>query len=688
MDEQLKVLIIDDDDVDRMTVKRFLQSATLHVAVTEASDGVSGITQLQGQNFDCVFLDYQLPREDGAAVLQSIRAAGIQTPVVVLTGHGDEQTAVAMMKAGATDYLVKAKLNAATLEKCLSSAMRIYRAEFQTAQALSDLSRSTARLQAIINHMLEGLIIIDGSGCIESMNRAAEAMFDLTPDAGTGDSLSRFIPAIDFQQIQQQAVAGGSLEMEGRRTDNTVFPLEFSCAEMSFDEQQLFICMARDISERKQAESMIRYLAYHDALTDLPNKTLFLDRLNMAVHHAHRDGNSLAVIVAALDRLNMVNDTLGHSVGDRMLQIVAGKMLECIPEGATVSRVGGGEFAVLLPVINQSEDAVRVIQAMIRQFEAPFTLEEYQLYITFSFGIAVYPLDGQSGGTLLKNADAAMYRTREQGGNHYQFYTYTMNDKILNSMVMETKMRAALENDEFILHYQPQVNVRKGKVVGMEALVRWDSPEDGLILPQDFIPLAEETGLIIPLGEWVLRTACSQNRAWQSAGYPPMDISVNLSARQFRQARLVDMVERVLRETGLDPRYLVLEITESVALQDVDFTVATLQSLRAMGIKIAMDDFGTGFSSLSYLKRLPIDILKIDRSFMRDVVHSPQDAAIVSTIISLAHNLNLKLIAEGVESEAQARFLEKKQCEEIQGYLFSKPLPLPEVEFFLRRFRL
>ncbi len=379
-----------------------------------------------------------------------------------------------------------------------------------------------------------------------------------------------------------------------------------------------------------------------------------------------------------LDRFKVINDTLGHAIGDRLLQEVAQRLTGCLREGDTVARLGGDEFMLLLPGVEHTKSTIKIVQKILETFKSPFYFNDHELHITTSIGIALYPDDGEDAQTLLKNADTALHRAKEQGRNNYQFYTSTMNATALERLSLEGKLRHALEREEFVVYYQPQVSLSTGQIVGMEALVRWRHPDLGLIPPMKFIPLAEETGLIIPLGFWVLRTACAQNKAWQKAGYPPLRVAVNLSTRLFKQQTFIQVVAQTLHETGLDPDYLELELTEGIIMENIETTITTLKELKKMGVHISVDDFGTGYSSLAYLKRFPIDTLKIDRSFVLDITTDPDDAMIAMLIINVAHHLKLRVIAEGVETKEQLAFLRSHGCDEIQGYLFSRPLPAEE----------
>lgn len=436
--------------------------------------------------------------------------------------------------------------------------------------------------------------------------------------------------------------------------------------------------------ERIRAEKAAEHQANYDRLTDLPNRTLFLDRLTLALVQAARHHKMLAVLFVDLDRFKTIVDTLGHATGDQLLRGVAGRLAACVDEGDTVARFGGDEFAILLPQISRADKAVKLAQKMLDTLKPAFQFTSQELHITTSIGIALYPYDGEDSDTLLKNADTALYRAKEQGRNNYQLYSPAMNARAFERLALENSLRRAMERQEFLLHYQPQIDLRTNKLIGMEVLVRWQHADLGVVYPSEFVALAEETGLIGPLGEWVLRTACAQNVAWLKAGLPSLRVAVNLSGRQFQQQNLVEMISRILRDTGMDPKRLELEITESTAMQNADYTNVMLREFKDMGIHIAMDDFGTGYSSLSYLKKFPIDTLKIDQSFVRDITHDANDAAIANTIIVLAHSLKLQVVAEGVETPEQEAFLRARDCDVAQGFLFSRPLPADQFEAYVR----
>jgi len=448
-----------------------------------------------------------------------------------------------------------------------------------------------------------------------------------------------------------------------------------------------------DVTARKEMESRLVHLASHDALTGLPNRNLLADRLGQALISAARHGRAAGALFLDLDRFKVINDSLGHNAGDRLLKAVAERLQDGVREGDTVARLGGDEFVMILDDMAQPQDAALVAQKILESFVQPFHVEipeaggAQEFFFTTSIGISLYPSDGEDVDTLLKNADTAMYRAKERGGNSYQFFTPEMDLRARKRLSLESALRNALERREFVLHYQPQIDLATQNVIGAEALLRWNHPEQGLIAPADFIPLLEETGLIVPVGEWVLREACAQATAWRQAGLPPLRMAVNLSARQLRHERFADTVATALADTGMDPDGLELEITESAVMQQVEACLETLRQIHALGVQISMDDFGTGYSSLSHLKLLPIDTVKIDRSFVRDIPADENDAAIVQAIIVLAHTLRLNVIAEGVETQEQLEFLRAHGCDAMQGYLFSRPLPAEAFAGLLREGR-
>ncbi|OGS91667.1 MAG: diguanylate cyclase [Gallionellales bacterium GWA2_60_18] len=434
-------------------------------------------------------------------------------------------------------------------------------------------------------------------------------------------------------------------------------------------------------------DSQIEHIAHYDSLTNLPNRLLFIDRLGQELARADRDNRLVAVLSVDLDRFKQVNDSFGHPVGDQLLQAAAGRLASHVRAGDTVARIAGNEFGVVLTGLKVAHDAGEAVQKILDSFaHNPISIGDSEIFVTLSVGICIYPFDGVDTTTLLKNADAALHHAKNEGRNNFQYYAGQMNASAWQRLKLETELRHALEREEFVLHYQPQINLDSGKIIGMEALLRWQSAERGLVAPGEFIPLLEETGLILPVGEWVLRAACKQARAWQLAGFVDIHIAVNLSTLQFRQPDFAGVVIGILKENGLDPalRTIELELTESLLMNNVAGTIDTLNKLHETGIQFSIDDFGTGYSSLSYLKRFPIGSLKIDQSFVRDLSSDHNDEAIVGAIIALGHSLGLSIIAEGVETTMQLDQLRKMGCDEIQGYLFSRPVPAGEMTQLLQ----
>lgn len=438
------------------------------------------------------------------------------------------------------------------------------------------------------------------------------------------------------------------------------------------------IHIIRDITEHRKMEQAIKFQATHDILTGLPNRMLFMDHLAMSIKQGLRYHETQAVMFLDLDRFKSINDTLGHAVGDRVLQVVSERLRMCVRDTDTVARIGGDEYNILVTQITHPDDAAAVAIKILSTLSQPFFIDDIELSISISIGISIFPHDGKDAETLLKNADIALYHAKDRGKNTYQFYDPVMNTRTLERVRLENKLRQTLERNELVVYYQPQIRMNSGALVGAEALVHWRHPELGLLSPTEFIPLAEEIGFITEIDEWVLRTACAQNKAWQDAGYPPFSVTVNMSARRFRQPDLVEAVSSALSDTGLPPQFLELEITEGTAMKDIEHTIPSLARLTGMNVSFAIDDFGTGYSSLSHLKRLPIQKLKIDKSFIFGVTTDPSDKAIVTAIIAMAHNLQMEVIAEGVETEAQRGFLHDNNCDHLQGFLFSRPLPAEE----------
>jgi len=439
-----------------------------------------------------------------------------------------------------------------------------------------------------------------------------------------------------------------------------------------------YIGVHSDITDAKTHQDELARQANHDSLTGLPNRNLLRDRIDHTCARTQRYGDFAAVAFLDLDNFKVVNDSLGHSLGDHLLRAVAARLESSLRAMDTVARMGGDEFVLVLSDQKSEQSVSGELQRIVELFSQPFAVDGRDVFITASVGVALYPQDARDPESLMKSAELAMYRAKESGRNTYQLYTVEMQTRVTERLALESRLRRALERGEFSLHYQPQVDLRSNRIFGCEALIRWNQAELGMITPAKFVPLAEETGLIVPIGEWVLRTACRQCKIWQDAGLPAVTVAVNISARQFREKNLLQLVAAILAETGLAPSLLELEVTESVIMHDAQHVIADLQAFRDMGVSLSVDDFGTGYSSLSYLKRFPVDRLKIDQSFVRDLSTDADDAAIAQAIITLGHTMNLRVIAEGVETPEQLAFLRRNQCDEMQGYLLGKPMPADE----------
>jgi len=691
--KQPLVLVVDDDATMRMLVGEALAPGGLEVA--EAADGHAALEALRRRPPDLVLLDVQMPGPDGFAVCDEIRRhpPSADTPVVMMTGLDDVDSIRRAYEVGATDfvtkpinwlilghrvrYLLRASANGAELRRS--------RERLANAQRLARMGSWRLELQTQELHASDELLALSG----------------LPPSSGPlhRDTFFEMVHAEDRGPVFDAALRcvrdGTPLHIDHRIVlpDGTERILH-SHAERIVDENGEGLALegtAQDVTERKRAEEQIRYLAYHDSLTGLGNRRLFKERLSMAVTQARRNEWLVGVLFLDLDHFKRINDTLGHSVGDQLLQGVADRLVASVRETdlvarhelpSAISRLGGDEFTILLAAIQDPQDLAKVARRILDALSRPFHLGDHEVVISGSIGITAWPEDGADAEVLLRNADTAMYHAKEQGRNNYQFYAQSMNAVALRRLILEGQLRRALEQGEFELHYQPKVSLRDGSITGLEALLRWRDPKLGLVMPADFIPIAEETGLIGPLGDWVARRVCRQIADWTRRGLAPLPVSINLSAQQFRSDKLVEQLWGALRESSVDPHRLELEITESTLMHDPARVVAQLEELRALGIIVSLDDFGTGYSSLSTLRRLPVDVLKVDRSFVREIGSRADDAALAAAIVSMGKALRLRVVAEGVEREEQRALLAAWGCDEMQGFLFSPALPPEELERF------
>ena len=699
-DSRAIVLVVDDDEMVRLLARETLEHAGFRVE--EVGDGSEALAAFSRFRPDIVLLDVMMPGKDGYATCAEIREfpGGDDTQVLMMTGLNDIESIKRAYDVGSTDFITK-PINWVVLGYRVHYMLR-------AKQAVDSLRRNEARF---IDIQRIGRIGSWEWNIPENEFYCSEELFRIfTVDTiGFDATYESFLNSV--HPLDREFVAESINEaISGRKTYNLdhriLLPnggekVVHAEAEISRNENGQPVWMAgimQDITERKQAEAQIYNLAYFDSLTGLPNRLLFKEHLAHALAHAFRTKGVAAILFLDLDRFKYINDTLGHSIGDKLLQGVAERLLVCVrrsdivgrDEGgelnSSVARLGGDEFTVLLSDITNVQDAAKVSQRIISAVSQPFNLDNHEVIVTTSIGISLFPNDGNDIVTLIKNADTAMYHAKDLGRNNFQFYTQSMNASTLERLALENHLRKALERGEFLLYYQPQFDILTEEIIGVEALVRWKHRELGMVSPADFIPLAEETGLIIQIDEWVMHTACEQIRRWQGDGLPDITISVNLSGQHFIRENLLETVAGTLKETGLDPRFLELELTESVLMKNAKETVSTLRALKEMGLHISIDDFGTGYSSLSYLKRFPLDTLKIDRSFVQEITTDSDSAAITKAIIAMAHSLKLKVLAEGVETEEQLAFLRDHGCNALQGFLFSKPLPYDElVRFFCGR---
>jgi diguanylate cyclase (GGDEF)-like protein/PAS domain S-box-containing protein len=575
---------------------------------------------------------------------------------------------------------------------------RAWKNQAVAVAALQDINRSLDAEkqlnQTIIQSSPFAIYTRDSKGIVTAWNKASEMLFGWRADEIVGKPLLSVPPGkeTETEDLRQRVLRGENLiqmEVQRQKRDGTLFDLSTTLAPLRNKAGEIdgYLAIATDITERKVAEKQIEFLAYRDVLTGLPNRLLLRDRFEQAIAHADRSGTQVALLFLDLDNFKSINDSLGHVIGDALLKEVARRLGECVRETDTISRQGGDEFLIVLPDMHGADAVTPVLLKIRERVQSAFEVDGHELSTSTSIGIALYPGDGKDFQTLMQKADTAMYRAKDGGRNSYRFFDEQMNVEAVEHLHIKTGLRRALARDEFVLHYQPQIDLGSGAVVGVEALIRWNHPEQGLIAPARFIPVAEESGLIVPIGEWVIHEACRQGVAWREAGLPPLLMAVNLSAVQFKRGDVEQTVIRALQETGFGAHLLELELTESILIHDTDNVLATVKRLKQLGVKLSIDDFGTGYSSLSYLKRFDVDKLKIDQSFVRDLASDPEDEAIIRAIIQMARSLNLKTIAEGVEDAGMVLQLRQFNCDEAQGYHFARPMAAHAMADFLAQKR-
>jgi diguanylate cyclase (GGDEF)-like protein/PAS domain S-box-containing protein len=651
--------------------------------VRSRADGLARLGNGTCANLAAVLVDLFLPDSSGLDTFARLHGAAPQIPLLILTDTQHEAIARVALRQGAHDYFIKERRDDWLLGKALHTIVE--RHEF-AAVLYEEQDRARAALDAIG----DAVISIDVDSRVTYLNSVAEKMTGWKRHEASGHKVDEVFRAVDGTtgQLVREAMElamrdqattmlniqlGGAAAAEAAPFEDSAVPIHNRLGEVAGA-----VMVFRDMGTSRALSNRMLYLAQHDSLTGLPNRVLLHDRLNHAISLAHRRRKQMAMLFLDVDRFKHVNDSLGHVIGDRLLQSVARRLLDCVRRSDTVSRQGGDEFVVLLSEISHAEDAAVSAVKMLQALAAPHRVDQHELRVTSSIGIVVYPDDGTDVEVLLKHADIAMYHAKDQGRNNYQFFEPGLNVRALERQVLESGLRQAIDEHELMLHYQPKIDLESGAIVGAEAFVRWRHPERGIILPAQFVPIAEVCGSIVPIGRWVLREACRQARAWQSAGLGPLRVAINVSPPELRDRDFVHCVRKTLGETGLDPRDLEIELRETVLMQDGQFASEVLNSLKELRVQLALDDFGTGYSSLSHLKHFPIDILKIDQSFVRDLDTDVGVGSIVNAVIGMGKNLGMQVVAEGVESREQLTCLREMSCPQGQGFYLSEPLTAAE----------
>jgi diguanylate cyclase (GGDEF)-like protein/PAS domain S-box-containing protein len=675
------LLLIEDNPGDAMLVQRALNNTRFGLFQIEWVKNLSdGLERLSKGGIDAIIADLSLPDSQGLETLDRLLLAARQVPILVLSGLDDEGIASQTVQHGAQDYLPKNHLDTYTLSRAVRNMIDRKISE-------DDLFTEKERAQVTLNSIGDAVLCTDISGNITYLNMVAEKMTGWLREEASGRPLADVFQIIDgitrqrAQNPMDMAVAQNkTVNLNTNsiliRRDGYESAIEDSAAPIHDREGRSTgaVIVFRDVSATRSLSLQMAHSAHHDFLTDLPNRLLLNDRLTHAIASARRSSRKLAALFLDLDGFKRINDSLGHAIGDKLLKTIGERLLAAVRKSDTVSRLGGDEFVVVLSSIARSEDAALSVTKIIRTINVPYTIDLHDLHVNASVGISIYPDDGSDAETLIQNADNAMYHAKEHGSNNYRFFKEEMNVRAVRRQSLEASLHRAIERHEFELNYQPKINLKSGQITGVEALVRWRHPERGLIPPTEFIPIAENCGLIVPIGRWVLREACMQARAWQAAGLPHIRMAVNISSVEFRDKNFFANLRAILHETGLEPRYLELELTESVLMHQVESTAILLAELDAMEVHLAIDDFGTGYSSLSYLSRFPITSLKIDKSFLQGITSERDDAPIIRAVISMGRSLKQRVIAEGVETLEQLAFLQSRDCDEGQGYYFSYPV--------------
>jgi diguanylate cyclase (GGDEF)-like protein/PAS domain S-box-containing protein len=678
------LLLVEDNPGDARLLREMLNEAGAHkTEMTQVESMGEAERHLAAALFDIILLDLGLPDAQGLEAVRRARAIAPRVPLVVLTGLDDETLAARALQEGAQDYLIKGQIETRGLLRALRYAVERKGME----EALFVVKE---RAQVTLNCIGDAVVCTDIEGNITFLNLVAEKMTGWPWEEAVGrpmgevfriqDAVTREPSPnpLDVAVLHNRAVHLPSNCILIRR-DGFETPIEDSVAPIHDREGKPTgaVIVLRDVSAARAMAEEMTHSAQHDFLTGLPNRVLLNDRVNQAIALAGRHSKKVAVLFLDLDGFKHINDSLGHPTGDKLLQSIAKRLVGCVRAADTVSRQGGDEFVVLLSEMEQQEDAAISALRILDAIAKAHSIDQHDLHLTASIGVSVHPEDGNDAETLIKNADTAMYQAKENGRQSYQFFKSAMNVRAVERQSIEENLRRSLERKEFSLHYQPKVKLSTGEITGAEALIRWTHPTHGSVSPASFIPVAEDCGLILPIGQWVLREACQQARTWLDAGLPLGTIAVNISSMEFRDDNFLEGVFAILSETGLDPQSLELELTESVLMKRAESAVSVLKTLRNRGVQIAVDDFGTGYSSLSYLRKFPIDALKIDQSFVRQITSAPDDSTIVTAVISMGRSLKLRVVAEGVQTREELAFLQARLCDEAQGFYFSRPV-LPQ----------
>jgi diguanylate cyclase (GGDEF)-like protein/PAS domain S-box-containing protein len=677
-----KILLIEGDATDARLIRGALADARGGPFEVEWVRKLSdGLERLRDGRIAAVFADLFLADSQGLETLDQLIAAAPLVPIVVLCAVDDEDVALQAVQKGARDYLLKGYLDSYSFSRALHNMIE--------RKAIEDaFFVEKERAQVTLDSIGDAVLSTDISGNVTYLNLVAERMTGWSREDAVGRALDEVFHIVDGATrepcrnpmelaIEQDRTVGLAANSILIRTDGVESAIEDSAAPIHDRQGRVTgaVIVFHDVSASRAMTVKMSNLAHHDGLTGLPNRVHLNDRIGQAITVAHRHGGKLAVLFLDLDHFKHINDSLGHPIGDKLLQSVAKRLTSCVRESDTVSRQGGDEFVLVLSEIAHAKNAALCAQKLLTMLRAPNFIGHHGLEVSASIGISIYPDDGVDAETLIKTADTAMYQAKANGRNNYMFFEQEMNVRAVERQSIEEDLRGALERQEFVLEYQPKIDLQTGAITGAEALIRWLHPHRGLVSPLMFIPVAEDSGIILPIGMWVRREACRQARAWQDAGLPPLPVAVNISVVEFRDQNFLESIRSILKETRLEPRFLELELTESVLMQHAETATTVLRQLKAMGVQLAVDDFGTGYSSLSYLRRFPIDSLKIDRSFIRDVASNTDDATIVSAMISMGRSLKQKVIAEGVETREQFLVLQGQLCSEGQGYYFSRPVP-------------